>query len=706
MKKRTIALFLLSGLLVSCAETPTTQPISTIPSIASAVPTQSLSHTFAPEPGVTLTQTPAPLPHITPTLLPRSGLNIKRVAQIGGSINGISVMGDVAYVGMGPRVAAIDISQHEQPRLVGESQPLPGLVTQVLQVSSEPALLLTNAGKFLVLIDTSNPDELKPITQLELAGAVSALVWDARLRILYAGGSVYQGSHPYAEYAGFIVSVAISFDNRFELIDSVVMPERPISLALGEGSIFAGAEGYEGGLYHVKVEPIGKLSIPHLVIASTPEKPLQPTSMQVIGGRLYAAYMMMNAYDITNPDQPLQIWTIKGNEVVRGFNVAGDQLYIFGWTILSEFVRDKVSAPEPIVGSPIGEAASVTALHHGDFLVAYNGLEIYATSSPKGLQLVGGYQEPMSNVVNVAANEKAIFVVDHEAMNGHTSSLLMVLSLPDLNPVAQVTTEFPTDGRQEPAEIALDHGRLYIASTNSVWVYDIKTLQPDLLGKVEIVNGKLAAIAAVTLDEKRLLVTSQEAEDDVTVLTVYDLTDLLKPTKLGSPLSLDRGDAKQITWNGSAIYILLDTSYHSDTDMLYVVDFANDVLTKRDSLQLQKYVISVAVDNDLVALVSTAGLSIISADEPGPLRNVALRTLPEHGKGVAMANDKVLTVVGYEYGAAQLLTFDIQDPANPRRVGAMDIATSDNPTVPILITNSYIILANGSGGVEVLDYGY
>jgi hypothetical protein len=64
--------------------------------------------------------------------------------------------------------------------------------------------------------------------------------------------------------------------------------------------------------------------------------------------------------------------------------------------------------------------------------------------------------------------------------------------------------------------------------------------------------------------------------------------------------------------------------------------------------------------------------------------------------------------VGDEYselfGAAQLLTFDIQDPAHIKQNEAMDIAFSDNHMVPILETDSYVILVNGDGGLEVLEY--
>ncbi len=154
------------------------------------------------------------------------------------------------------------------------------------------------------------------------------------------------------------------------------MPERPLSLALSSEGLFAGAEGYQGGLYYLQLVSKGMLSAPILVIASTPVEPFQPMSMQVIGDRLYLGYLGLHAYDITDPEQPERVWSAGGN-IVRGFSLDGDQVFTFGWTILSEYVRHPIRAPEPITGLLVGIPGSVTDVHKGNFLVAYDTLEIY-----------------------------------------------------------------------------------------------------------------------------------------------------------------------------------------------------------------------------------------------------------------------------------------------------------------------------------------
>jgi hypothetical protein len=705
MKTKAVFSVLLSGLLIACATmTATSLPTGMISSPTNGIATQTLSQTVTPLPTATWTQTPAPTLTTTPTPLPKANFILERVAQTGGGIQGITIVGDLAYLGMGPRLAAVDISQHAQPKLVSQSGVLPGRVTQVLQISGEPApLLLVSAGKYLVMMDGSNPAGLKPINQLALDGAITAMAWDSRTSILYSGGSIYR---PPWNYTGFISAVRITPDHRLELSDSVPMPERPLSLALGNGSLFAGAEGDGGGLYHVQLNTPGKLSSPNRVIASTPEKPLQPLRMQVVGERLYLSYQDIEAYDITNPDQPRQIWAGSTNgNVVKDFQISGDQIYVFGWTILSEYVHYTITILEAIAGSPIGVTACVTATHNGDFLVAYNDLEIYDIAASQSLQIVGNYQPVAAHVIGAVADDKAVFVVDDGIGDGNSDSILWVLSLPDLKPFAQVMTGFPNGYTDGFRAIALDQERLYLATAKYVWTYDVSSPEPHLLGKTTIADGQVNSITVGVLAEKRLLAISLEVARKTNVLAVYDLTNPQKPVRLGNLLTLDQGRIEQTNWRGSALYVLVVNVIGCNCDNLQVFDFENNALVLRDSLPFPPYTYAntIGVDQNLVALTSTEGLSIVSAVGSKSLKLQGQAPLPEVGLGVAILEEKALVVVGKEYGAAQLLAFDIHDPGKPRQVTATDISISDLGTVPILMTPSYVVLANGIGGVEVFS---
>jgi len=674
----------------------------TLPSIFTLPPTAALISRPTPttSPNMILIQTPLPTPSSTSSPSLDSGPIFKRTAQSGGSINGITAVGDIAYIGMGPRVAVIDISEHETPRLVAQSQPLPGLVTHLLVISTEPSLqLLISAGKYLVMMDISDSETLEPIHQLALPGAITAMVLNASESILYVGGVIYQA--PY-QYTGYIAAVDVITEHGLKLIDSVTLPEQPISIAVGKDSVFAGTESYEGGLYHIQLETSGILSMPHLVIGSTTENYFAPYSMQVIGKRLYTGvYMEIHAYDITNPDKPLQVWKEFTGIMVKGFSIEGEQIDIFGWIPAGAYIpgRKAVTPPEPVAGYPIGQVASIVAVHNGYFMVAYHDLEIY---SPPDLELAGRYQSAVTSVLGTAADDRAVYVVDGGVVNSRENATLRIFSLPDLDPLGVVTTEVPSSCCWYSG-IAIEGDRAYIAAKDNLWVYDISSDFPTLLAKPEIIDGELFAIAAIQQGNRRFLFTSQDVAD-LSVMTVYDLTDPQKLVKIGNPLYLDRGRIHQMTWNGSSLYAILTAIIEGESDLLYVVDLQKDSLSLQGSLQVPGRIFSMAVDDGLVALAGTDGLAVISVVKPESPQLAAHVPLPELGLRVAILRNRALVVSGGNYGTAQLLVFDIQNPANPRQVNTMDVAFSAGLIGPMPVSEPYIVLTIGSSGVDVLEY--
>ncbi|NJD59813.1 MAG: hypothetical protein C3F13_18375 [Anaerolineales bacterium] len=702
MGKTFCAVITLGFLLAACTPTTTVGiPASSTPGAASATAPRASTQPYTQTPISPSTQTSSPSPMETPAPIPEISFNLTRFAQLGGSIKGISIAGDVAYVGMGPRLAEIDISQPEQPILMRQSEALPGLVTQVLQISEDT--LLINAGKFLLVMNASPRAELRPLAQLALEGAITAMAWDEESRILYAGQSIYQRQ---SAYTGLIAAAKLSPENQFTVLNSVTMPEWPMSIALGSQGLYAGAEGELGGLYYVPVSGTGEMSIPNQVIASTPEEPLQPLSLRVIGERLYLCYRDIRAYDVTNPEEPAKIWTVSsGGDVVAGFSFVGDKAYYFGWTILSEYVQDVASLPQPILGDAVGETVSVTAIHNGNFLVAYNDLEIYADSGTSPLQLLGTYQAPIIHAIDATANDQAVYVVDNGLGASNSPVTLRAFSLADLTPLGQVKTELASWYRY--VGIALEGDRIYLAEEQALWVYDIRAPQPVLLGKVDIGQGAITAIAAMLRGGQRLLVAAQQAEDDLSVLTLVDLSDWQNPIKLGDPVILDQGDSQQIIWEGTHLSVRLDGSYHSKFDTIYTLDFDGQSLELRESLMLEDYIHHLAASEGSLAVTGTR--SFLSEDylsmlEPGPLRELSQTTYPDHGVGLALIGDLAWIVVGGDYGAAQLRVYEVSDPVHPQQVEVMDIAQSENFTVPIIETSAYVVLANGSGGIELLEY--
>ena len=91
----------------------------------------------------------------TKVMLPPVGENVELVGQIGGSTYAVAVQGGYAYIGVGPRLTVLDISDPSSPAGVGTTSLLAGLVTD-LHVSGGYAYVADgDAG--LRVVDVSDP---------------------------------------------------------------------------------------------------------------------------------------------------------------------------------------------------------------------------------------------------------------------------------------------------------------------------------------------------------------------------------------------------------------------------------------------------------------------------------------------------------------------------------------------------------------------
>jgi hypothetical protein len=58
--------------------------------------------------------------------------NMALVGQVGGVSRAVAVAGDIAYLGVGPRLVALDVSNPAAPVLLGRSAVLPGVINAVV----------------------------------------------------------------------------------------------------------------------------------------------------------------------------------------------------------------------------------------------------------------------------------------------------------------------------------------------------------------------------------------------------------------------------------------------------------------------------------------------------------------------------------------------------------------------------------------------
>jgi hypothetical protein len=107
----------------------------------------------------------AAIPLSGTSLLPTSaqgGVTLELIAQLSGSIQAIHVVGDYAYIGEGPRLVILDISDPANPTEVGRTDELPGVVWGVHVVGVYAHVADADEGGLHVIsvVDKSHPSEV------------------------------------------------------------------------------------------------------------------------------------------------------------------------------------------------------------------------------------------------------------------------------------------------------------------------------------------------------------------------------------------------------------------------------------------------------------------------------------------------------------------------------------------------------------------
>lgn len=72
--------------------------------------------------------------------------NVRLVGQLGGPLSTLAVRGDYAYVGIGPRLAVVDVTNPYSPTLAGRSRVLPGPAEDVALAGDHAYVTLREAG--------------------------------------------------------------------------------------------------------------------------------------------------------------------------------------------------------------------------------------------------------------------------------------------------------------------------------------------------------------------------------------------------------------------------------------------------------------------------------------------------------------------------------------------------------------------------------
>ncbi len=584
-------LMFFSLILSACSRTSlpqATPPPTLIPS-HTATPTATLTpstlpstSTLAPTPTQLPTATPTPTPSQTPTQTPippaplTESTTFQIQAQTGGSVAGVALLDQTAYVGIGPRLAVLDVSNPSSPRRVAQSGILPAAVTNVLLVASSPnPRLVVSAGRYLVALTHATPGTIHIDGELALPGAITAMVIDIASGRLYAGGSIVQSYDPNSGdvTSGFVAVLDVRGEGAPHLLDRVDLKDGVSSLALAKSMLYAGLTqgGTNMGIVGFRLESSDRPGQPDMVIPAADDYQ-SAYAMQVLGDRLYVGtYQAMIAYDISEPSAPVEKWRVNDDQLtsatppvfsVHGFVFQNGRIDAAGLICLEACVFPfgpmLITPPEPITGTADSITASIVASTQDRFYLANGGLEIYGYSQARTLVKLGVYYPDLAVVSYQIAAGDYLYTVDGSSA-GETPQYLHVLRLSDLAVVGETRLDLPKGYSFTPSwcsGMTTDGSRLYLYGRLGVWVYDIThPTRPTFLGHPPSLVYDIYTGAATMVSGRHLLfIPGMEPG----VLSVYDASDIdhIKTVTFNIFDINQTYYILKVVWTGNNVYVL------------------------------------------------------------------------------------------------------------------------------------------------------
>lgn len=280
------------------------------------------------------------------------------VFQRGGELQGVAVSGTMTFIGVGPRVQAVDVRNPSRPRLLGESAPLPGLVRDLAAFGN--VLLVAASEGGVRVLDLSDPGNLREIHALPLQRSAWRIALHPPWALIGAESELYivDLHHPTAP----------------SVVSHLSLPGRITDIEIG-------ADGR-----WVYVSRSGGLSVVDLQDPAHPQAiaqlSLQEGDLLLFDRYLYVASGLLNVVDVKDPRRPRILQRQEISPLgVYGVLRVGRFMYAFGIYGESGFITARselLDLSQPENPRPVGTAPVAW------WSVAQTGRTLYSISPTSG----------------------------------------------------------------------------------------------------------------------------------------------------------------------------------------------------------------------------------------------------------------------------------------------------------------------------------
>jgi hypothetical protein len=222
---------------------------------------------------------------------PSARWRVEPVGQVGGSARAVAVTGTLAYLGVGPRLETVDVSDPAAPRRLGRTAPLPGVVHDLVARGRMVYVATAKGwqpGAALVVVDAADPAAPRAVGSLALTLPPTGL--------------------------GLAGSAVVIADGQALRTVDVADPARPRTLAVmsvpGGASVLAVQDDL------AVVAGAGQVTTIDL---ADPARPVLGTSQSVAGSA--AALALVSPYVYLVGDSGLTVLDVSGADGIRGLKL-------------------------------------------------------------------------------------------------------------------------------------------------------------------------------------------------------------------------------------------------------------------------------------------------------------------------------------------------------------------------------------------------
>jgi hypothetical protein len=610
--------------------------------------------------------------------------------QIGGSSYAVDVQGYYAYLGVGPRVYVLDISDPSAPEKLGESAVMPGVVRSVI-ASGDHVFVAAGKG-YLHILDVSDPSQPVEVASVLENSYAQGLALD--------GNTLYIADNPFG-----LRVVDVSNPAEPRKVGEVQVPGAASSVDVDGSRAYLAGSTIENGLVALDVSnPAQPVLLGSISIPETEGSVIH--AVKVRGNYAYVAAGSpgLIVIDIADPAEPVKAGGFK-TPWADGLVIEGNSLYLTD-QVNGLYALDISDPANPTMEGSTSLELFQQVVPGQRNMVVQNG-KIFLANGNQGLliadastqpALTGRFDTPLPGADwDVVVNNNTAYVI---------ADTLGLYTIDVSNPAGPRQLGFDIsrihNGLRTPRGVAINGQFAYIADVNNGFsVYDISDPSNPLeLSRVEEPQG----MTDVAVSGNYAYVSMQEHEKrEARGMLVYDVSNPSQPIQVGFVNTDHSSNALAVQENYAyfpEFIEMVETGQPSDFFVFDISSPTSPVEAGRvDTTAGAPNAMSIAVDGNYAYIGDQMrGLRIFDISNPsGP---VEVGSLPEIMMvfDLAVVGDRVFTA---SYGFVAVV--DVSNPASPS-VEDMYQLRSSGLSVGIDAVGNTVYVADFDGGLAILNY--